>query len=58
MASDGFGLFNLLPKKQEARLCLRCTEGLVEMLRQEPGLLADVHRAGRRRCGSVDVHLL
>lgn len=38
LESYGFGLFTLLPKEQEARLCLCCTEGLVEMLRQETWL--------------------
>lgn len=27
MASDGFGLFHLLPKEPTARLCLRCMSG-------------------------------
>lgn len=38
MSSDVFGLFALQPKKQEARPCLCHTEGLAEMLGQEPGL--------------------
>lgn len=38
VASNGFVLLNLLPKEQEARLWLCCTEGLAEVLRMETWL--------------------
>lgn len=57
-AWDGLGLFNLLPRNQEARLCLRCTAGLVEMLGQEPALSTGTHWADWGARGSIGLHFL
>jgi len=56
VASDGFGLFNHRPKKQEARPCLRCTEGLMEMLGWESALLAGTRGVAKWSRGSIAVH--
>lgn len=58
MASGGLGLFNLLPQNQEARLCLRCTDGLVEMLGQEPALSTGTHGLNWGTRGSSGLRLL